>query len=71
MFLYADRSGKVVSAPVPVVQEGSGEAGSVFYCADFTSDTYKVSWRVFRASDALLSNPLVWLRSTDFKEIRC
>jgi len=71
VFLFTNNLGKVISAPAPVVKEGSGIIKSNFYCSTFGSGTYQVSWRVYRRSDNTLANHVVWSKSSEIIELSC
>jgi hypothetical protein len=72
VFLYADnQTGKVVSAPTIILPQGSGEAGSLFYCTDFTSGVYAVKWRVYNESDQKLLDVKKYALTSGYKYIVC
>ncbi len=72
MFLFANSQGRVVSASGFDAGIGSGTSPiAILYCSSFPAGTYKASWRVYRQSDSLLSNPVAWSKSNEILEIVC
>ena len=61
--LYTNTQGKVISAPAPIVDEGTGEISTNFYCNVFEAGTYRVSWIAYRKSDSILNDPVAWSSS--------
>ena len=70
VFLFLNNQ-KVVSASISILNQGQGTIYFNFYCSTFGQGDYKVSWRVYRGSDEDLSDPLIWVKSNEFQEIKC
>jgi hypothetical protein len=71
LFLYKNERGKVMSAPASGVNTGSGITYSLFYCSTYGAGTYKVSYKVYRASDTSLSDVIYWSNPSEEKAITC
>jgi hypothetical protein len=71
VFLYADSNGNIVSSPAPVVEQGSGSTGSMFYCSSFPSGSYFVTWKAYKLSDSSLSDPVKWSKANERQTITC
>jgi hypothetical protein len=71
MFLYKNQRGRVVSSPASVASTGSGTVYSLFYCSTYGYGTYKVSYKVYKSSDSLLSNAIYWSTPEEEKTMGC
>ncbi|MEM2918530.1 MAG: dockerin type I repeat-containing protein [Candidatus Altiarchaeota archaeon] len=70
LFKVAD-TGEVVSNGISFAKNGeSGVVGSQFFCKEKDTE-YKVSWKVYFASDLNLQNPIIWCKSNEQIIIIC
>ncbi|MEM4347378.1 MAG: dockerin type I repeat-containing protein [Candidatus Altiarchaeota archaeon] len=70
LFKVAD-TGEVVSNGISFAKNAeSGVVGSQFFCKEKDTE-YKVSWKVYFASDLNLENPIIWCKSNEQIIIIC
>jgi len=64
-------TGEIIGQARPYANEGSGGAGALFECPPDAPGTYRLSWKVYRASDIHEQNPVAWCESSEELEVSC